>query len=293
MNPTLSIALTASFIALSCALLGAFLVLRKMTMVGDAISHAVLPGIAIAYFISQSRTSLVMFLGAAAVGVLCTMLIELLRKKLKVQSDASIGMTFTTLFAIGVVLITYWSDSVDLDQECVLYGEIAYVPFDTWMFQGRSLGPVALWSSSLLLLGVLAYVILGYKGLKMTSFNEDYAAVLGIGVGAWNLSLMSMISVTTVVSFESVGAILVVALLVAPAATAYLITNKLRSMLLLSAVFGLLGALGGYGLSKVFQTSIAGTIATVLGVVFLIVLLATSLHKPQSSPTHVLEAETV
>ena len=293
MNPTLSIALTASIIALSCALLGAFLVLRKMTMVGDAISHAVLPGIAIAYFISQSRASLAMFLGAAAVGVLCTLLIELLRKKLKVQSDASIGMTFTTLFAIGVVLITFWSDSVDLDQECVLYGEIAYVPFDTWILNGRSLGPIAVWSSSILLLGVLAYVSLGYKGLKMTSFNEDYAAVLGIGVGAWNLSLMSMISVTTVVSFESVGAILVVALLVAPAASAYLITNKLRSMLALSAAFGLLGALGGYGLSKVFETSIAGTIASVLGAVFLLVLSISTLTKNQSKKSHVLEAETV
>jgi manganese/zinc/iron transport system permease protein len=121
MNPSLAIALTASFIALACGLLGAFLVLRKMTMVGDAISHAVLPGIAVAYWIAQSRASVFMFLGAALVGVLATVLIEVLRKRLKVQSDASIGMTFTTLFAAGVVMITYWSDSVDLDQECVLY----------------------------------------------------------------------------------------------------------------------------------------------------------------------------
>ena len=117
MTPTLAIALTAVFTAVSCALLGAFLVLRKMTMVGDAISHAVLPGIAVAYWLSQSRASLWMFLGAAAVGVFATIIIEVLRKNLKVQSDASIGMTFTTLFALGVILITFWSDSVDLDQE--------------------------------------------------------------------------------------------------------------------------------------------------------------------------------
>ena len=132
MTPTLAIALTAIFTAISCAVLGAFLVLRKMTMVGDAISHAVLPGIAIAYLLSQSRASLPMFLGAALVGVFATVIIEILSKKWKVQSDASIGMTFTTLFALGVVLITYWSDKVDLDQECVLYGEIAFVPFTTW-----------------------------------------------------------------------------------------------------------------------------------------------------------------
>ena len=292
MNPSLSIALTASFISLSCALLGTFLVLRKMTMIGDAISHAVLPGIAIAYWLSQSRASIWMFLGAASVGVLATVLIELLRKRLKVQSDASIGMTFTTLFAIGVVMITFWSDSVDLDQECVLYGEIAYVPFDVWMFHGKNMGPTALWASGILLLSILVYLFFGYKGLKMTSFNEDYAAVLGIGVGAWNLSLMSMVSLTTVVSFESVGAILVVALLVAPAATAYLLVEKLGAMLLLSAGFALIGSLGGYTLSKVFETSIAGTIATTLGAVFLMVLIGKTAVSKQTN-TYGLEGERV
>ena len=273
MSPTLAIALTAVFTAVSCALLGAFLVLRKMTMVGDAISHAVLPGIAVAYWLSQSRASLWMFLGAAAVGVLATIIIELLRKKLKVQSDASIGMTFTTLFALGVILITFWSDSVDLDQECVLYGEIAYVPFNTWSFGGLNMGPIALWSSGLLLLAVLAYTVIGFKGLKMSSFNEDYAAVLGIGVAAWNLSLMAMVSFATVGSFESVGAILVVALLVVPAATAYLLVEKLHLLLIGAGSIALLAALGGYALSRWMDTSIAGTVATLLGVQFLIVLL--------------------
>jgi manganese/zinc/iron transport system permease protein len=269
MSPTLAIALTAVFTAVSCALLGAFLVLRKMTMVGDAISHAVLPGIAVAYWLSQSRASLWMFLGAASVGVLATIIIELLRK---VQSDASIGMTFTTLFALGVILITFWSDSVDLDQECVLYGEIAYVPFNTWSFGDLNMGPIALWSSGLLLLAVLTYTFTGFKGLKMSSFNEDYAAVLGIGVAAWNLSLMAMVSFATVVSFESVGAILVVALLVVPAATAYLLVEKLYHLLLGAAAIALLAALGGYGCSRWLDTSIAGTIATLLGVQFLAAL---------------------
>jgi len=279
MTPTLAIALTAIFTAISCAVLGAFLVLRKMTMVGDAISHAVLPGIAIAYLLSQSRASLPMFLGAALVGVFATVIIEILSKKWKVQSDASIGMTFTTLFALGVVLITYWSDKVDLDQECVLYGEIAFVPFNTWTFAGHSMGPIALWSSGILFLLVLVYTFAGYKGLLMSSFNEDYAAVLGIGVGAWNLSLMSMVSVATVISFESVGAILVVALLVAPAATAYLISQKLKPMILLAALFGLSGSLLGYMMSARFDTSIAGGIATMLGVQFALILAITQFSR--------------
>lgn len=279
MTPTLAIALTAIFTAISCAVLGAFLVLRKMTMVGDAISHAVLPGIAIAYLLSQSRASLPMFLGAALVGVFATVIIEILSKKWKVQSDASIGMTFTTLFALGVVLITYWSDKVDLDQECVLYGEIAFVPFNTWTLAGVSMGPIALWSSGILLLLVLIYTLVGYKGLLMSSFNEDYAAVLGIGVVAWNLSLMSMVSIATVVSFESVGAILVVALLVAPAATAYLISQKLKPMILLAALFGLSGSLLGYLMSAQLDTSIAGGIATILGVQFALILAITQFSR--------------
>lgn len=279
MTPTLAIALTAIFTAISCAVLGAFLVLRKMTMVGDAISHAVLPGIAIAYLLSQSRASLPMFLGAALVGVFATVIIEILSKKWKVQSDASIGMTFTTLFALGVVLITFWSDKVDLDQECVLYGEIAFVPFNTWTMAGKSMGPIALWTSGILLILVLIYTLVGYKGLLMSSFNADYAAVLGIGIGAWNLSLMSMVSLATVVSFESVGAILVVALLVAPAASAYLISSQLKTMIGLSALFGFTGSLGGYFLSAALDTSIAGGIATTLGVQFAVVLVFVQLRK--------------
>ena len=279
MTPTLAIALTAIFTAISCGVLGAFLVLRKMTMVGDAISHAVLPGIAIAYLLSQSRSSLPMFLGAALVGVFATVVIEVLSKKWKVQSDASIGMTFTTLFALGVVLITFWSDKVDLDQECVLYGEIAFVPFNTWTMAGKSMGPIALWTSGILLILVLIYTLVGYKGLLMSSFNADYAAVLGIGIGAWNLSLMSMVSLATVVSFESVGAILVVALLVAPAASAYLISSQLKTMIGLSALFGFTGSLGGYFLSAALDTSIAGGIATTLGVQFAVVLAFVQLKK--------------
>ena len=279
MTPTLAIALTAIFTAISCAVLGAFLVLRKMTMVGDAISHAVLPGIAIAYLLSQSRASLPMFLGAALVGVFATVIIEILSKKWKVQSDASIGMTFTTLFAFGVVLITFWSDKVDLDQECVLYGEIAFVPFNTWTMAGKSMGPIALWTSGILLVLVLIYTLVGYKGLLMSSFNADYAAVLGIGIGAWNLSLMSMVSLATVVSFESVGAILVVALLVAPAASAYLISSQLKTMIGLSALFGFTGSLGGYFLSAALDTSIAGGIATTLGVQFAVILAFVQLKK--------------
>lgn len=265
----LYIILTTSLIATSCALIGSFLVLRQMAMVGDAISHAVLPGIVLAYLLAGNRESATMLLGAVVLGVLATMLIELFHKKTRLQEDAAIGVTFTWLFALGVILISVFTGQVDLDQDCVLYGEIAYVPLDLWFTNsGLNLGPRPLWIAVALLLLVLVFVWRGYRGLLLTSFNPDFAAGLGISVAAWHYALMSMVSVTTVVSFESVGAILVVALLIAPAAAAYLLTERLQHMLILAAIFGIFSSIGGYYLAKWLDGSIAGAISIVAGLLF-------------------------
>ena len=268
---TLYIILTASVIAVSCALLGSFLILRKMAMVSDAISHSVLPGIVIAFLISGSRSNIPLLIGAALVGILTTVIIELLHKKARLQQDASIGLTFTWLFAIGVILVTAFTQQVDLDQECILYGEIAYVPFDLLtMESGMSLGPRALWINSVVLLLIVLVIIYGYKGLLLTSFNVDYAKALGISTAIWHFAFMGLVSLTTVVSFESVGAILVVALLIAPAAAAYLLTGKLRSLLIIASGFGIASAIGGYFLAVWLNASIAGAITTVAGLIFAI-----------------------
>ena len=127
------IILTGAIVAISCGLLGCYLVLRKMAMVGDAISHAVLPGIVLAYLVSSSRDNIPMLIGAAVFGVLTTIIIELFHKQAKLQVGASIGITFTWLFAIGIIMISLFASEVDIDQDCVLYGEIAYVPLDLWI----------------------------------------------------------------------------------------------------------------------------------------------------------------
>lgn len=265
------IILTASFIAISCGLIGAFLILRKMAMLGDAISHAVLPGIVLAFLISGSRDNLVMLLGASMVGVLTTVLIELLHKKARLQEDASIGVSFTWLFAIGVILISAFTGDVDLDQDCVLYGEIAYVPLDLWQLSdGTILGPRPLYIAGLLLIVIILFIWRGYKGLTLTTFNPDYAASLGISTAVWHFGFMGLVSITTVVSFESVGAILVVALMIASPATAYLLTGNLKKMLWLTALIGVLTAVGGYYLAFVLDGSIAGAMATVGGFYFLL-----------------------
>lgn len=268
------IILTASLVAVNCGLLGSFLILRKMAMVGDAISHAVLPGIVLAFMVSGSRGEIPMLIGAAIIGVLTTVLIELLHKKARLQEDASIGITFTWLFALGIILISAYTGSVDLDQDCVLYGEIAYVPLDLiYTAGGQILGPKAAYISGALLLIIVLFIGTGYKGLKLTTFNVDYAKALGISTVFWHFAFMGLISLTTVVSFESVGAILIVAFLVVPAATAYLLTGKLWKMLFLACLAGLSSAILGYYLAFFINGSIAGAMATIAGLQFALVLL--------------------
>lgn len=268
------IILTGALVAISCGLLGAFLILRKMAMVGDAISHAVLPGIVIAFLLAESRAAVPMLIGAAAIGVLTTFIIELLYQKARLQVDASIGITFTWLFAIGIILISLYAGQVDLDQDCVLYGEIAYVPLDLWITDsGKILGPVPVWITGGVTLLVLALVTIGYKGLQLTAFNAEYAAAIGISTAFWHYLLMSAVSITTVVSFESVGAILVVAFLIVPPATAYLLTERLPVMLGLTVVFGILSSVGGYYLAAWIDGSIAGAMAVVAGLFLALALL--------------------
>jgi len=268
------IILTATLFSISCGVLGCFLVLRRMAMVGDAISHAVLPGIVIAFLLSGSRDSFTMIVGAGLLGIFTSFLIEFFHKKARLQTDAAIGVTFTWLFALGIILISLYAGQVDLDQECVLYGEIAYVPIDLWITGGGTImGPRALYIASVLLLVVLLFLRLGYRYLHVTTFDPAYAATIGISVGLWHYLLMGAVSMTTVAAFESVGAILVVALFVVPSATAYLLTDKLKHMLIITIILSLIISVSGYYLAVALDGSIAGAIVTVAGVLFAVAFL--------------------
>lgn len=240
-------------------------------MVGDAISHSVLPGIVIAFFIAGSMQSVWMLVGAGILGILTTFLIEFFHQKGKLQTDASIGVTFTWLFALGVILVTYYAGNAHIDQDCILHGEIAYVPIDLiYDSSGNPIGPKAVIILSFVLIIILLFVSLFYKELFITTFDASFAKVIGISTNKWHYALMGLVSLTTVASFESVGAILVVALLIAPAASAYLITNQLKIMLILSSAFGILSAFFGYWLSYALDGSIAGAMVTISGIIFAI-----------------------
>lgn len=272
MKADVEIIITAILIAAPAALLGCFLVARKMAMLGDAISHAVLPGIVIAFLISGSRDQEWMLLGAIIAGFTVSFLIQMMQSKIKLQQDASIGISYTFLFAIGVILVSRYGAQVDLDQDCVLYGEIAYVPLDRFIVNNIDLGPKQIWISSALLLAVSAFIYKAYKALLISSFDSSYASALGFSVITWHYLLMGAVSATTVISFESVGAILVVALLVVPAATAYLIANHFKKLLFLSLAFAISSVLLGYLLAYLFNGSIAGAIAFANGLQFMLVL---------------------
>jgi manganese/zinc/iron transport system permease protein len=268
------IILTGCLAAVSCGLLGCFLILRKMAMIGDAISHAVLPGIVMAFLFSGSLDSVPMLIGAATFGILTTYLIETFNKKGGLQKDASIGITFTWLFAIGVILISLYADDVHIDQDCVLFGEIAYVALEPLISFFPGIGaPNTVWVLGIVMLLIIAMIVVGYKGLYLTTFDPSFAASIGVSTVVWHYLLMSAVSVTTVVSFESVGAILVVALLIAPAATAYLITDQLPKMLVIAALVGVISSFGGYYLAVWLDASVAAAIATVLGIEFTLVFL--------------------
>ena len=260
-------------------------------MVGDAIAHAVLPGIVIAFLITGSKASLPVLIGAAATGMLTTFLIELLSKKGGLQEDASIGVSFTFLFAIGVILISSFAGQVELDQDCVLHGEIDYLPLDQWVTaSGFNLGPRNIWTIGPTFLLILIFVWRGFKGLQLTAFDSEFAATIGINVALWHYLLMAAVSLTTVVSFEAVGAILVVAFLVIPPATAYLLTNRLKPMLVLSCLIGIASAVGGYYLAVATNSSSASCMAVVSGILFFIVFIAKQFLRNQKMV--VLEPDT-
>ncbi|MFY9281624.1 MAG: metal ABC transporter permease [Bacteroidia bacterium] len=271
--------LTASLVAINCALMGGFLMMRKMVMIGDAISHAVLPGIFMAYYISGSTASLPILAGAAFSGILATLMIEWFTKKARLQSDAAIGVSYTLLFAIGIILISKWGQNADLDQQCVLYGEIEQISF--WL-QPIAFG-IVLPKQTVILLAVavllIGAVIWGYKGLFITTFDPDFALSTGVAVTFWHYFLMSGVSLTTVVSFESVGAILVIAFLSGPPAIAYLLTEDFKKMLILACLVGILCSIGGYYAAKWLDVSVAGAISTFIGLVFMVVFIGTSLVK--------------
>ncbi|MCC1485215.1 metal ABC transporter permease [Winogradskyella immobilis] len=269
----IEIQIIASLVAIACAIPGTFLVLRKMAMISDAISHSILPGIVVGFFITHDLNSPVLILLAALTGIITVVLVEYIQKTGLVKEDTAIGLVFPALFSIGVILIAKNANDVHLDVDAVLLGELAFAPFDRLVIGGTDIGPKSLWIIGCILLVTITLLFAFFKELKVSTFDKGLAASLGFSPVILHYGLMSVSSVTTVGAFDAVGAILVVALMIAPAATAYLLTTDLKKMLGLAIGFGVFSAILGYWVAHWLDASIAGSITTVLGLLFLMVYL--------------------
>jgi len=269
----IEIQLIASLVAIACAIPGTFLVLRKMAMISDAISHSILPGIVLGFFITHDLNSPLLILLAALTGIITVVLVEYIQKTGLVKEDTAIGLVFPTLFSIGVIMIAKNANDVHLDVDAVLLGELAFAPFDRLIISDFDFGPKSLWIIGVILLITISLLIAFFKELKVSTFDAGLASALGFSPVIMHYGLMSVASVTTVGAFDAVGAILVVALMIAPAATAYLITTDLKKMLLYAVGFGVFSAISGYWVAHWLDASIAGSITTMLGLLFLSVYL--------------------
>lgn len=264
----LEILLIAAVVAVACALPGVFLVLRGMAMMSDAISHSILLGIVLGFLVVQDISSPLLILGAAATGVLTVALVEMLSNTRLVRADAATGLVFPLLFSVAVILIARLAADVHLDTDAVLLGEIAFAPFDRFVAFGVDIAPRALVVMSVILLLDLLFIGLFYKELKVATFDPALAAAMGFAPVAIHYALMSFVSLTAVGAFDAVGAILVVALMIAPPASAYLLTDRLSRMLLYAGLIGVAGALLGYFAARAADVSIAGAMASAAGLLF-------------------------
>jgi manganese/zinc/iron transport system permease protein len=271
-QPQLEIQLIAVITAVACALPGAFLVLRRMALLSDAISHSILLGIALAFFVTRDVASPGLILGAAVVGVLTVALVELLNRSGRVREDAAIGLVFPLLFSAAVILISRYAGNVHLDVDAVLLGELAFAPLDRVIFAGWDLGPRAAYLMGVILVANIAFIYVFYKELKLATFDAALAAALGFSPVLIHYLLMSLVSVTAVGAFDAVGSILVVALMIAPPSAAYLLTDNLARMVITSGAIGAVSAIAGYWTAHVLDASIAGSMAGAAGAIFGLVL---------------------
>ena len=259
-------------VAGTCGLVGCFVILRRMALVGDAISHSLLPGITIAFLLTHSRDTLPMMLGAVAAGVVTVALIEAIRYTSRIKPDAAIGIVFSSLFAVGVILISVFADEVDLDAECVLYGELGFIPLQDIAYFGEIvIGPEPVVRMAIIALIAIVLLFAFFKEMIVTSFDSGLAASLGINPTRYQYGLTLFLSIVIVSSFESVGVVLVIAMIIFPGATALMLTDRLPIALALSTVISGAYSLIGFHLATWLNASIAGGMTVIAGIVFGIV----------------------
>ncbi|MFA9457300.1 metal ABC transporter permease [Halalkalibacter sp. AB-rgal2] len=247
--------LAGILVGIICGMVGCFIILRGMALMGDAISHAVLPGVVIAYLLGAS-----FFIGAMITGVLTAIAIGYVSQNSRIKHDSSIGIMFTAAFALGIVLITYNRGS-GVDLWHILFGNVLAVgTSDLWMTIGIGIA-------------VIALILLFYKQLLISTFDPTMAQAIGLPTQLIHYLLMIILTLVTVASLQSVGIVLVVAMLITPGATAYLLTDRLPVMLGLASLFGVISAIVGVYGSFIYDVATGASIVLVASVLFVIAFL--------------------
>jgi len=264
----------AVLVAAACALPGAFLVLRRMALITDAISHVILLGIVLAYFIVRDLKSPFLLVGAAIGGVATVALVELLQRTKLVKEDAAIGLVYPALFSVAVLLVTMKAANVHLDVDAALVGHLSFAASRKVQMTATSEMPLSSLVMAVVLTLNVAFIAACYKELKITTFDAALAASLGFMPVLLNYVLMTLVSLTAVTAFDAVGAVLVVPMMIVPAATALLLTNRLAEVLALSVLVAIGAALGGFWLATWANANYAGAIAVVLGLEFAVAWIA-------------------
>lgn len=269
----LDIYLVAIVVSIACALPGVFLVIRGITMLSDAITHSILLGIVLGFFITQDLNSPLLMIGATLVGLLVVWLIEALQSTELVSGDSAIGISFPLFFSLGIILITRYAGNIHLDTDSVLMGELAFVAFDRVQLFGFDLGPKSLWTMGTILLLNITFIRLFFKELKVTTFDPTFATVIGFSPAFIHYVLKGLVSLTAVGAYDAVGSILVVGFMVGPGLSAYLLTNDLKKMLGIAVIFAVLNSILGITAARYLDVSLAGMIAVVTGITTFITFL--------------------
>ena len=260
--------------ALACVLPGNFLILRGTALISDALSHAILFGIVVTFLIVGNIDSPLIFFGAIISGLFTVTMTEMLTKTGQLNHDAAIGLTFPFLFSIAVILINLFANNVHLDTDAILVGELAFAPFHKLFIFGHDCGPLALWSMSAILCINITCISYFYKELQLTTFDSLYAQTTGYRPRLFHYLLMLLTSITIIQAFHTTGTILVISFIVTPAATAYLITQKLHQMIILSCLLSIIAVLAGFLIAHHLDSSIAGSISLANGLIFFIAMLS-------------------
>lgn len=270
MNLILTIYIIAILVSISCSILGVFLVLKKISMLTDAISHTILLGIIISFFIVKKIDSPLLIVGASIFALMTVYLVELISNIRLIKEDSAIGIVMSFLFSIAVILVSKYTANIHLDVDSVLLGEIVFAPFHTKTIFGLEI-PYSVITGIMVLCLNLTFIVLFFKEIKISIFDRVLASSLGLFPIFIHYSLMTLVSITAITSFEAIGVTLMVSFMVGPASTAYLISKSLKAMICWSIFFGILSTLIGVRLAFEFDISISGAISVVIGMIFLIV----------------------